>query len=169
MIFKQDVLKEQKTVVRAGVGVILFVFFALILVFLFDGGEVSPITEVLPPTLFFLPLVLLNILMGFNYWEWHCVYDDKIETRCIYGIKNIVFYDKILFIEEALIPITTRGGHTRFYILNDGRKNNNSFFDINSCYNRKKFNLRIYKTPELEEFIKNHPVLKDLPMRKKSK
>jgi hypothetical protein len=40
-------------------------------------------------------------------------------------------------------------------MFNDGRKNNGNAFDLNSCYNKKRYNLRIYKTREFESFIKN--------------
>ena len=58
-------------------------------------------------------------------------------------------------VEDIEINLTTRGMKRRFLIFNDGRKNNSNFFDLNSCYNNKKFNLRIYKTNELENYIIN--------------
>lgn len=51
-----------------------------------------------------------------------------------------------------------------FYIFNDGRKNNNNILDVNSCYNSKKYNLRIYKTAELENYILN---IRNLPIIRK--
>lgn len=102
------------------------------------------------------PILIIILLIGFKNLEWYIVYNNKIEVRNIYGIKNIVFYDSVLFIEELEINLTTRGMNKKFYIFNDGRKNNNSIFNINSCYNNKKFNLRIYKTKELENYINNN-------------
>ena len=39
----------------------------------------------------------------------------------------------------------------KFYIFNDGRKKNRNIFNEESCYNKKRNNLIIYKT---SKFIK---------------
>ncbi len=87
--------------------------------------------------------------------EWFCIYQDRIEVRNIYGIRNVVYYKDVLFVEELDIPLGSYGWKKRFYIFNDGRNNNDSDIDYNSCYNSKKYNLRIYKTPQLEDYITN--------------
>ena len=99
--------------------------------------------------------LILTILIGFKYLEWYCIYDDHIEVRNIYGKKNSVFFNNVSSVEEIEINLTTRGMKKVFYIFNDGRKNNGNIFDVNSCYNNKKFNLKIYKTEKLENYIKN--------------
>ena len=164
MVFKQGVLKEKKDITISLSIVFVWVWLALVLVILYK--EENPMIPIVAWSLFWLPFDLILIFGQLHECEWHCVYDDRIETRCIYGIKNTVHFENVLLIEELPISITTRGKDYAFYIFNDGRKNNGNFLDCNSCYNRKKYNLRIYKTPELEEFIKKHPVLKNLPMKK---
>lgn len=127
-------------------------------------GLTGLITEVASVPLMFLvtfliiiilPILLLIIFIGINNLEWYYIYNDHIEARNLYGIKNTVFYDNVSFIEEVKINLTTRGMKKEFYIFNDGRKNNNNIFDNNSCYNTKKLNFRIYKTKELEKYIVN--------------
>ena len=99
------------------------------------------------------------------HFEWFYIFDDRIEARYLLGVKNQVFFSDVLSIEETVIYLTVHGNNKKqFYIFNNGRKNSNHIVDQNSSRNQKKYNLRIYKTPQLEEFIKNHPSLKDLPI-----
>ena len=169
MILKQNVLKEKKVISIIAFCVSCVLWIIPVLLILFDKDTTDKMNGILLLSLFFFPMILLAILSDLQDWEWHCVYGDRIETRCIYGIKNTVYFASVLHIEELPIRITPRGNDYVFYMLNDGRKNNGNVLDFNSCYNRKKYNLRIYKTPELEEFIKNHPVLKNLPIKEISK
>ena len=85
--------------------------------------------------------------------EWYCIFNDRIEVRCPFGKKNVVYYNNILFVEEVGISLTTRGEDKPFYVFNDGRKNNGNIFNVNSCYNKRKYNVRIYKTSMLENYI----------------
>ena len=78
--------------------------------------------------------------------------------------KNSVYFDNVIFVEELQINLSSRGMEKTFYIFNDGRKNNNNILDVNSCYNSKKYNLRIYKTAELENYILN---IRNLPIIRK--
>ena len=103
--------------------------------------------------IFHLPIFLIALLLSLSQLEWYLVYSDRIEVKGIFSIKNTVYFEKVLFVERTEIPLTNRGMHTPFFIFNDGRKNNGNILDSNSCYNRKKYNLRIYITPELEEYI----------------
>ena len=113
--------------------------------------------------------VLACFLISLEF-EWFYIFDDRIEARYLLGVKNQVFFSDVLSIEEAVIYLTVHGNNKKqFYFFNDGRKNNNHFLDQNTSRNQKKYNLRIYKTPQLEEFVKNHPALKDLPMKEISK
>ena len=68
--------------------------------------------------------------------------------------KNTVYFKDVLYVEELKISVA-RYKTRLFYIFYDGRRNNRSLFDINSCYNKKKFNFRIYKTEQLEDYITN--------------
>lgn len=164
MVFKQGVLKEEKFKFFSGLilgG--LFPYIVIVILGLVDSAPIevdsAPIEFILIFSLLFFPIILLGILIGMNYLEWYYIFDDRIEVRCPYGIKNSVYYDKVEFIEELKINVYTRSGEKTFYMFNDGRKNNNSFFNLNSCYNKKKFNLRIYKTNRLKNFIQSCPKL----------
>lgn len=103
--------------------------------------------------IFLFPISLLAILLYLNQLEWYYIYSDRIEVKGLFSVKNTVCFKKVLFVERVEIPLTSRGMYRPFFIFNDGRKNNGNILDSNSCYNRKKYNLRTYITPELEEYI----------------
>ena len=150
MIFKQGVLKEEKIKFLIAIIAPFIPFFAVFAI----GIVQDEIQSVLVFSLiFFAPLFSIAVLVGLTNLEWFHIYEDRIEARYIFGVKNIVYFEKVSNIHQVKINLTTRGMEKEFYIFNDGRKNNNSYFDLNSCYNKKKFNLRIYKTLELENFI----------------
>ena len=153
MIFKQNVLREE--IIKFLIGVIspLTSYIAIIVIGLIT--EENPKLLLLVLSIIFIPILILIILIGFEYLEWYYIYDDHIEVRNIYGKKNSVFFNNVSSVEEIEINLTTRGMKKAFYIFNDGRKNNRNVYNINSCYNNKKFNLRIYKTNELENYIIN--------------
>ena len=100
------------------------------------------------------------LFLSLTKLEWYLVYVDKIEARWILGVKNVVYFENVLFVEETKIPLTNRGMYKTFFIFNDGRKNNGNILDCNSCYNHKRYNLRIYATTELEEYIATTLLLK---------
>lgn len=154
MIFKQKVLKEEKIKLGIIISCVVIPYVAIAIINFINQYNFRMFITIFLIALF--PILIKILLIGFKNLEWYIVYNNKIEVRNIYGIKNIVFYDSVLFIEELEINLTTRGMNKKFYIFNDGRKNNNSIFNINSCYNNKKFNLRIYKTKELENYINNN-------------
>ncbi len=154
MIFKQKVLKEEKIKLGIIISCVVIPYVAIAIINFINQYNFRMFITIFLIAL--LPILIIILLIGFKNLEWYIVYNNKIEVRNIYGIKNIVFYDSVLFIEELEINLTTRGMNKKFYIFNDGRKNNNSIFNINSCYNNKKFNLRIYKTKELENYINNN-------------
>ena len=103
--------------------------------------------------IFHFPISLLALLLYLNQLEWYFIYSDRIEVKGLFSVKNTVYFEKVLFVERVEIPLTSRGMYRPFFIFNDGRKNNGNILDSNSCYNRKKYNLRTYITPELEVFI----------------
>ncbi len=154
MIFKQSILKEEiiKYLIILFVGLIVPI--ALIIIVLINHDDLKLLMIFI--LLFYIPIFFLLNIFGLKNLEWFVIYKDKMEARCLFGIKNIVYYDKIISIEEVAINLTSRGMEKQFYILNDGRKNNNSLLNINSCYNKKKFNFRIYKNTELENYITNN-------------
>ena len=153
MIFKQNVLKEE--IIKFSIGVIgvLTIYISIIVIGLIT--KENPELLLFSLSIIFIPILILMILIGFKYLEWYCIYDDHIEVRNIYGKKNSVFFNNVSSVEEIEINLTTRGMKKVFYIFNDGRKNNGNIFDVNSCYNNKKFNLKIYKTNKLENYIIN--------------
>ena len=152
MIFKQKILKEQKIGFFAEV----FIFTAILVAFLVLTQNVYPLDF---PTLLLIIFVYLIVLVPLlliplRDMEWYYVYKDRIEVRNVFGLRNTVYFKQVSFVEETDIMISM-GGPKTFYIFNDGRKNNRNIYNINSCYNNKKFNLRIYKTNELENYIIN--------------
>ena len=151
MIFKQKVLKEEKiklliVTICSVLPLVVIIVYALI--------RREDFKSIMAVIVMFLPIYFLLALLGLRYLEYYCVYADHIEVRNVYGIVNSVYFSNVLFVEEVEINLIKRGMERTFYIFNDGRRNNNNIFDINSCYNNKKNNLRIYKTQELENYIK---------------
>lgn len=153
MIFKQNVLKEEKIKFIILITCIAVPYVAIAIINFINQYEIKFFITLL--IIFFLPILLLIIFIGINNLEWYYIYNDCIESRNLYGIKNTVFFENVSFVEEIKLNLTTRGMEKEFYIFNDGRMNNNNIFDSNSCYNNKKFNFRIYKTEELEKYIIN--------------
>ena len=152
MIFKQNVLKEEIIYFLILVICVLTPYILIIVIGIIREENLEFMLFIL--SIMFIPILILTILIGFKYLEWYCIYDDHIEVRNIYGKKNSVFYNNVSSVEEVEIYLY-RGTKKTFYIFNDGRKNNGNIFDFNSCYNNKKFNLKIYKTDKLENYIKN--------------
>lgn len=151
MIFKQGILKEEKIKFAIVLACALIPLTALIILGLLNNDNIRLLMTF--ALIFYFPIFLLSVFWGAINLEWFYVYDDRIEVKYIFGDKNIVYYDEILFVEELKINLTNRGMEKEFYIFNDGRKNNNNILGVNSCYNKKKFNLRIYKTAKLENYI----------------
>ena len=153
MIFKQSIIKEEKIKFIILISSVLFPYLGIIVFnFVYLNDKKSLMMFML---MILLPIFLLMVLLALKNLEWFEVYEDKLVAKCIFGIKNKVFWNDVLFVQEVTINLTNRGCEKKFYIFNDGRKNNNSFLDLNSCYNKKRFNLRIYKTTALENYIIN--------------
>ena len=157
MIFKQGILKEEKIKLLIFIIAVLILPVAILIICIIREEDLLPLMFL---SIFMLPIYILMMLFGLNNLEWFHIYEDKIEARCIFGIKNIVYFKDVLFVQELKINLTSRGTPKQFLILNDGRKNNDSLFDLNSCYNKRHYNLRIYKTPEIEIFLTNYLSLK---------
>ena len=153
MIFKQNILKEEKTKFLSIIIGVYVIPIAILIISIIEKENLHLLLMFL--LLCVLPISGIIILLGLNNLEWFHIYEDRIEARCVFGIKNIVYFKNVLLVEELKINLTARGTPKDFYIFNDGRKNNNSLFDLNSCYNNKKLNLSIYKTAEIENFVNN--------------
>lgn len=154
MIFRQKVSKEEKLKFAIQNLGVLIPYAAIAILCLMQKTESRLfVTFIL---VFGLPIFLTILILGLVNLEWYDVYKDRIEARCVFGVKNVVLLKDVIFIEETVIYLTTRGMKKEFYIFNDGRKNNNNRFGENSCYNKRKYNLRVYKTNKLERFITNN-------------
>ena len=153
MIFKQKIL--WKRLLISGIAFVALLVFPIVL-FIHSLIKNEWREYLIISSILFLPIILLSLLWDFWYLEWYYVYADHIEVRTIYGIKNIVYYSDVLFVEEKVINLTIHGDlQETFYIFNDGRKKDRKTFGIGRYYNRKKYNLRIYKTKELENYNVN--------------
>lgn len=163
MIFKQKALKEHKIFSIFLIACISIIFLSIILFLLIRGDDAR---EVIAFSLgLFLPAFLILCLCSISILEWYYIYDDRIEARGINGIINVVYFEDVIYVEE--IKLHDRSNNYRqFYQFNDGRKNNNNpMYIYNLPLNKRKYNLRIYKTKELEEFLKNKNSLKVLKDR----
>ena len=152
LLFRQRIMKE-KIILCVATDLILLTLLGVVLLIGFMQGETDITAAVLAVALLFIP-ISLALLLSLNELEWYDVYEDRIEVKCIFGRKNVVYYREVQFVELVMIGVA-RGIQKPFYIFNDGRKNNSSILDINSPGNKKKFNLRIHYSPEMENHILN--------------
>ena len=153
MVFKQGVCKEEKVKFWLPLAIMLSLPLALAVILLVQGEDILQVLIVF--SLLFLPFILGSLVLGLDSQERFNVYTDRIEVKSVFRRKNVVYYKEVEYIEEVEILLTSRGMPKQFYIFHDGRKDNGNLLDLNSCYNKKKYNLRIYKTPELENYITN--------------
>ena len=151
MVFKQGVCKEEKVKFCLVQAIMLSLPLAMAVILLVKGEHTLQNLIVL--FLLFLPIILVSLVLGLDSQERFYVYTDRIEVKSVFRRKNVVYYKEVEYIEEVEILLTSRDMPKQFYIFHDGRKNNGNLLNLNSCYNKKKYNLRIYKTPELENFI----------------
>ena len=151
MVFKQGVLYEEKIKFLIAIISVSIPYIAIAIISLIFQEDLKYLMTFI--SIFFLPLFCLVLLLGSINLEWFYVYEDRIEARYIFGIKNVVYFHNVLDVQQVKINLTARGWEKEFYIFNDGRKNNNGYFCSESCYNRKRFNLKIYKAPRVESYI----------------
>ncbi len=157
VIFKQDIMKEEKLKFIFMLFMAAIPVIAVYFIVLFTNDDMNLFFTM---SLFYFPIFLAMILLALKDLEWALVYSDRIEVRNVWGLKNSVSFSDIAFVEVVKIPLFTRDEGKEFYIFNDGRRNNRSVFGVNSCYNKNKFNLRVYKSPKLEDYITNTISLK---------
>ena len=114
MIFKQGVLKEEK--IKFLITVIgPFIPFLVVTIVGMVHQEFQAVIVLLT---IFLPLFSLILLFGLMNLEWFNIYEDRIEARYLFGIKNIVYFDNVLDVQQVKINLTTRGMEKEFYIFN---------------------------------------------------
>lgn len=151
MVLKQRILKEEIIKLLLSLIGITIPFLAIGFLVITNKDTVQLFLVFI--LVLYLPVFLLGLLLGALQLEWYFIYTDRIEAKGIFGVKNTVYFQDVLFVERTEIPLTNRGMYKTFFIFQDGRKNNENFLGRNSCYNRKKYNFRIYMTPELEKYI----------------
>ena len=151
LLFKQPVQKKQKEILRdflviAGVYFLIAIISAIFV-------EIK--------ALILSSFSLLIILFCIHYWlhdmEWIEIYEDKIIVKNnAQRIKNMVLLENVKFVEEGKLNLLNNAPElVDYYILNDGRKNKRPGWPHrNEFRNKKKYNFRIYKTEELEAFLK---------------
>ena len=154
MRFKQKVMKEELIKFAVVFGIELaFVCILCIISLMRDEDAIAVMLGFL---VVFSPILIAITLIGLYYLEHFEIYDDKIVVKTIYGIKSQVMLCDVLSVEEKKINLIGRGELLRdFYVLNDGRKDRVT----DGCHNGKKYNVRIYKTPELTAFLSDRQLL----------
>lgn len=162
MLYKQGIMREDKIINTIGT-----VFSALMGVLWLSlpllAGE-KDYRVIVGWMVIWLPVCLFLILMPLNYYEWFCFYADRVEVRCVFGIKSVAYYKDVTFIEKKKLA----GNYSRCwmaYLFHEDKKEIRwRFSDIldyefSIWYNRRRRNVRVYYTEELERFIEMH--LKD--------
>ena len=117
IIFKQGVSKEEKIKFFSVISCVAIPYVVIIIINAMYQYDMKALIVFL--LMCFFPLFVLTILMGMNYLEWYCIYDDRIEVRCPFGKKNVVYYNNVLFVEEVEISLTARGKDKPFYIFHN--------------------------------------------------
>ncbi len=151
MKFKQGIQKSVKIMNIVAPSIVFVLCSILPIIGLFSGGAAQRASLNLL-LIFVLPITLIMALCCAASCEWFCVYDDRIEVMWLFGKRNTVYFKDVKYIEKMPVSLGGKLWCVDYYILDDGRKNND-MLDQNSWLNKKKFNVRIYKTPELDALI----------------
>lgn len=155
-VFKQGMTKhvKRKAVLYALIPAIIACVFSAV-VWLFSEFQWQSVWEfLLVLGIFWVPLTPIMIFGALTTLEWFYVYEDRIEAHGVWGCKNAVFYKDVEYVEERMLPLNIRDCVMLHYIFHDGRKNSGGLRNISSP-NKKQYTLRIYRTPELEDYILN--------------
>lgn len=155
LIFQQSVSKEEKRLQVSYLGCWLIPLLIGLVYCLIRGDDMTAVYSFLG--IIALPFLMLHIVVALSCLEWFSIYTDRIEAKTIYGIKNRVYFHEVQFVEEVQINLVAKGMERTFYVFHDGRKSDNEVlgFGKTSCYNKKKYSLRIRKSPALEDYILN--------------
>lgn len=159
MLFKQKCSKYLKEIMgftTCVISILIIAFIFAVIILPTDFTDSRAVEDMVLGLVLFSPMIITLLICPFAQLEWFLIFEDRIEARGIFGIKNTVYFSKVLYIEELGISYIKNSPKRPFYMFNDGRKNNNSFLGVNNWYNKKKFNLRIPITDELENFVKTH-------------
>ncbi len=96
-----------------------------------------------------LSLFLFVIAISLACFEWFHVYEDRIEVRSCFGLRNVVYFKDV----NKVYDIYTTDSQKGYYIFEDGRNNCSDFQELRVFSNTKKYRVRIYKTKQLIQFI----------------
>ena len=99
MVFKQGVLKEEK--IKFLIGYICTLFPLIFLDFLI--GNESYEYKFTLFIVIFVPIHLITLALSLDALEWYYVYNDRIEFITLYGKINVVYFEKVIFIEKVKI------------------------------------------------------------------
>ncbi len=115
------------------------------------------------PSLIFIPIIIVSS------FEKYYLYEDRLVSRNIYGIKNITYFKDVKQVKEVLINKSV------VYIFDDGRKDNkfDGLYtaagrhrynnDINFSKYDLRYNFRITKCEQIKDYIEkelNLPIIK---------
>ena len=151
LLFRQSVQKGQKEIVLVLLIFSVIAFLLSTMAWIFEGMRMDQLWGI-----FLLPTVALGmpVIYVLYHFEKFEIYEDKIIVRNTLRIMNRVLLENVKFVEEGKL-LLARASAVDYYILNDGRKNKRpGRHHQNDFQNRKKYNFRIYKTDELEIFLK---------------
>ncbi len=146
MVFKQKISEDVKVLLIAS-GVVMFLYSLMLPIAFACVGSFKAAFISFPIT--FLIFLLIDS-SNLDMIEWFFIYDDKIEVRGIFGIKNTVYLRDIKYVEDIYFYFC-RSTFKHLYIFDDGREEK---INRKKWTNKKKRSFRIYKTPELENFLK---------------
>lgn len=160
MIFK---LKMHKTILFSikicivGIIIVSFMIPSALILDYWINKDVESLSYVTNVFLFFsIPFVLVTSFLELcSTLEWYIVYEDKIEVRYILGKKNEVYFKDVIYIKEFKIRLLTFSMEAvPFYMFVVPNKKKDGCID--ECLNKNNRCVRLYKSKELEEFIKNN-------------
>ncbi len=118
MIFKQNVLKEEKIKFLSVVIGVLVSYIAILVIGLIKNENPKLLVFL---SIIFLPILILMILIWFKYLEWYCIYDDHIEVRNIYGKKKLsinLSNDKFLIYVDDIKLIDIKSNKNKNDLIN---------------------------------------------------
>ena len=155
LLFKQPVYKVQKEIFLDFWIIPGFVFLMCTILYIISMKRLD---DLIMCSLGFISTLGLPISYRLYGCEKFEIYEDKIIVRNALRIRNVTLLKNVKFVEEGKLPLVKGGGPENFvdyYVLNDGRKNKRPGWQHrNVVLNKKKYNLRIYKTEELEAFLR---------------
>jgi hypothetical protein len=159
MLYKQGIMREEKVRFALMTGHATILYALMFSIPFWD--ETFVLRYALVEWLLFLPLFLAMVLGALANLEWYHFYHDRVEVRNVYGIRSVAYYADVTFIEKRNISLSTHSKGQPFYVFHEDKKEIRLPFseildyDSDRCHNRRRINVRVYYTEELERFIQN--------------